>query len=636
MAKSKRGKRKPVAKPIVTKKTMAKPSAQTTPRPGARKKRVLTQVAADKKVASVKKQGKKVGGAIAKKARAKKSVAKKPIAKKHIAKKPIAKKPIAKKVIAKKPIAKKPIAKKVIAKKPVAKKALANKPVAKKALVKKPVAKSPVAKKPIAKKAPAKNPVAEKALVNKPVAKKALAKKPVAKAAIVTKPVTPKPVAPPPAPSTIAPPSPEALFEFYQANVHGKNGKHELAMQALRLAAEEGFARAQYELSGYCKGEEKIAWLLLSAEAGGILAISTLERLARSAPEGAIDGKSAAEWRRLGIDQALHGNDGAGSRFMGGVLRSEAGRDKAMLTQALAMFDHGAELGDAEAKKSAVSLRRAIQIIDGSLADLVREIGPGLGLGLVELEKIASLVRPSKRGVAVNTATVVSRLGGVPNLPRGTAWPTHGTVPLSFIAEIDLGEAGLNALAPGVPAQGRLFFFVDDGGFFQGPSEAVACRVLYGDGLDGEEPPVPEGATTFHPVPLTFVSEETLPFGRTALAREAAGAAMKPYWELWENWQAARTPEFRDGRVHRLLGHADAIQGDMARRLVYDRAGRNVDEPSPELDRAAARLRLLLQVDSESSADMMWGDLGRIFFLIDEDDLAWGNFDRVSVVLQSG
>ena len=523
----------------------------------------------------------------------------------------------------------KPVAKPVVAKKPGGRKSAKKKKVVTKAAVMKKAA--PAGKmgkksgKPIAGK-----PVAKKRVAKKTITSKALAKKVTAKKAVAATPIVPTPKL-----ASVRIPTPEALFEFYQANVHGKNGKHENAMQALRVAAEEGFARAQYELSEYCKGDEKIAWLLLAAEAGGILATSTLEKLARNAPEGVVGGRTAEEWRRTAIEHALHGNDGAGARFMGGVLRSEAGRDKAMLTQALAMFERGSKLGDTEARKSAVSLRRAIQLIDGSLADLVREIGPGLGFGPVELEKIAALVRPSKRGVAMMTAAVRSRLGGIPILPPGTAWPMHGTVPLSFIAEIDLGEVELRALSTGLPARGRLLFFVDDEGFFKGPTEAVVCRVFFCDSPDGVEPPVPEGATTFHPVPLTFVDEETLPFGRTALAREAAGAGRKPYWELWENWQAARTPEFRDGRVHRLLGHADAISGDMSRRLVYGRAGKNVDEPTPELDAAAARLRLLLQVDSESSADMMWGDLGRIFFLIDEDDLATGNFNRVSVVLQS-
>ena len=45
---------------------------------------------------------------------------------------------------------------------------------------------------------------------------------------------------------------------------------------------------------------------------------------------------------------------------------------------------------------------------------------------------------------------------------------------------------------------------------------------------------------------------------------------------------------------------------------------------------------LLLQVDSDDAADMMWGDLGRIYFWIRDEDLAARRFDAPGVVLQCG
>jgi uncharacterized protein YwqG len=43
---------------------------------------------------------------------------------------------------------------------------------------------------------------------------------------------------------------------------------------------------------------------------------------------------------------------------------------------------------------------------------------------------------------------------------------------------------------------------------------------------------------------------------------------------------------------------------------------------------------LLLQIDSEARAGMMWGDLGRIYFMIHKDDLRRRRFENVVLILQ--
>ena len=53
-----------------------------------------------------------------------------------------------------------------------------------------------------------------------------------------------------------------------------------------------------------------------------------------------------------------------------------------------------------------------------------------------------------------------------------------------------------------------------------------------------------------------------------------------------------------------------------------------------ELDEAAKRWVLLLQVDSDHDAEMMWGDAGCIFFWIAREALAAGDFSAAFVQLQ--
>ena len=49
---------------------------------------------------------------------------------------------------------------------------------------------------------------------------------------------------------------------------------------------------------------------------------------------------------------------------------------------------------------------------------------------------------------------------------------------------------------------------------------------------------------------------------------------------------------------------------------------------------ASSHWRLLLQVDSEGEAGMMWGDAGMPYYRIYDQDLAARNSDNVWMVLQ--
>jgi hypothetical protein len=131
----------------------------------------------------------------------------------------------------------------------------------------------------------------------------------------------------------------------------------------------------------------------------------------------------------------------------------------------------------------------------------------------------------------------------------------------------------------------------------------------------------------------------TVPFARTAAAR-GLGLSDDDRERYWEFWCAFAT-EYRraprmDGDVHRMLGHPDAIQGDMPTRIEYALRDADPDCPDPQIDRAAESWRLLAQIDSDDRAGMTWGDLGRLFFWIRENDLAQRCFDRVWLQLQTG
>jgi uncharacterized protein YwqG len=93
--------------------------------------------------------------------------------------------------------------------------------------------------------------------------------------------------------------------------------------------------------------------------------------------------------------------------------------------------------------------------------------------------------------------------------------------------------------------------------------------------------------------------------------------------------------------AHKLLGHAQTIQGAMELECALTTNGIYTGDSRGYKDRRAAKLaksqydwRLLLQIDSDEDAAMMWGDSGRIYYWIREQDLLERRFDKTWLVLQ--
>lgn len=238
-----------------------------------------------------------------------------------------------------------------------------------------------------------------------------------------------------------------------------------------------------------------------------------------------------------------------------------------------------------------------------------------------------------------------SRLGGVPDLPDGLAWPTRHGRPLSFIAQIDLAAAR----APGVAAAGWLALFYDakeqPWGF--DPSDADGSRVCF----------IPPGTPLVRATPPPGLPDE----GVVAACRcQFVPVIQLPdlYDGLCDSFLRGMTDEQDDAYVrvarglagategvpyHQLLGHPWLEQFDMRDQCQLVDAGIDCGEPAAfKTQRARVLLRgalewhLLLQIDSDEAPGWMWGDVGRIYVWNRQRDLATGSFERVRVILQSG
>jgi uncharacterized protein YwqG len=248
------------------------------------------------------------------------------------------------------------------------------------------------------------------------------------------------------------------------------------------------------------------------------------------------------------------------------------------------------------------------------------------GLGHVKTELIAAGL-PSIRLVP---GVGRSHLGGAAELPREAAWPHRNDTPLSLIAQIFLDELAPYDPEALLPPRGSLAFFydVEDQPWGFDPADGDGAAVVFIP--DGSAMDERSAGESFPVLQLDARPEFTLPpepgdFGLDEREQDAYFGVLGVLGDS----------------KHRCLGNPDQIQADMRLEAqlvtnglyVGDSTGYE-DPRAEELAKGVAEWRLLLQVDSDEDREMFWGDDGRIYYWIREDDLRRRIFDAAWLILQ--
>lgn len=265
-----------------------------------------------------------------------------------------------------------------------------------------------------------------------------------------------------------------------------------------------------------------------------------------------------------------------------------------------------------------------------------------LGLAESVLEKAERNAQPALH-LEHDSAERFSWIGGLPTVPAGFEWPYWRGQPLGFLAQLDLEEVAAAFKTSWLPPRGQLyFFFIDDerdapGGYE--PSDRGAWRVIYADvarsALAPASPPAAVDTLHFPKICVAFRPISTLPSEERLMAR----------WDLSdaesEALFSARNAPFRMQPRHQLFGLPWPEQTDdmeltaqLAANDLHLDFGRASRDPHQLAE--AARWHLLLQIDTDDAAQMMWGDAGLLYFWIRDEDAARRNFDAVWMILQSG
>lgn len=237
----------------------------------------------------------------------------------------------------------------------------------------------------------------------------------------------------------------------------------------------------------------------------------------------------------------------------------------------------------------------------------------------------------------------VCRLGGLPRLPASTAWPDRKDRPLSFIAELDLAALRAVGGPDWLPATGilHLFFDAEEEPWGFDPADHDGWKVLMTDAPAAVPLPRPQGLSSdriFAPAALAGRAALTYPTTeRLTLPPEVAAAFD------FEAIHAFMDADLGDGPRHQVGGYPSPIQGDgmeleaqLASNGVYMGGPDSYsDERIAALEPGAVDWCLLLQIDSDDAAGLLWGDTGTLYVWVREQDARAGDFSRVWMIVQS-
>jgi uncharacterized protein YwqG len=252
---------------------------------------------------------------------------------------------------------------------------------------------------------------------------------------------------------------------------------------------------------------------------------------------------------------------------------------------------------------------------------------------------MASVATPGLQ-IVKSTEPTRSHFGGEPTVNTGRVLPLLKGKPLPLVAQIDLEEVGACYGFDWLPKTGTLLFFYDymeQSAWGSDPSDRDSFSVLYVEDraetvLHRENSVQPDGMRT---TSIRFVLQQSFP---SQERKQVEGLALND--DEFDEWSELSD----DGSTkHQFGGFPLSIQGDDMElecetiRIRVNRACETAHSDSTRKNWSAGKVdwRLMLQIDSdEEELNIMWGDVGRLYFWVRHQEASQGNFQNAWVILQ--
>ena len=268
-------------------------------------------------------------------------------------------------------------------------------------------------------------------------------------------------------------------------------------------------------------------------------------------------------------------------------------------------------------------------------------------------EQILQFAKNSIRVTTIPTADDTiqighSKIGGAPDVPTDFVWPyTNNNQPLYFLCQLNLTEVKPYDSYNLLPDEGLLSFFYDAAGQPWGydPNNGDGFHVFHftqaPDRLQRMQQPT---ALDEHidSAALHFRNEWTLPSWASPYAENLEDLLTEEQQDAYNDFLYDWVDEeSMEQTTHRINGHPDTIQGDMYLQCQLVTNGLYCGDSTAynhplrkELEPHVKDWQLLLQLDSEDDLGYMWGDSGKLYFWIREEDCKNKEFDKVWTILQ--
>ena len=240
--------------------------------------------------------------------------------------------------------------------------------------------------------------------------------------------------------------------------------------------------------------------------------------------------------------------------------------------------------------------------------------------------QVSHLYQSALRLSQTETKTNI-KLGGKPYVEDASfQWPHIDNDPLAFIAQLDLSELTTALNIDWLPITGILLFFYDVETMPSGleANDNELWKVIYFEqsNIEADFPTNLIKEFQFESIYLEAIKIEQLPSQQReeVIALDLTPSQQDAYNELCDR-------EIGDQPTHQISGFPDCIQDDNMERECQQLNSQNGDFDSNDW-------QLLLQLDTDENAEMIWGDCGTLYFWIREQDAKKGCFDKVRLILQ--
>lgn len=266
-------------------------------------------------------------------------------------------------------------------------------------------------------------------------------------------------------------------------------------------------------------------------------------------------------------------------------------------------------------------------------------------------DKIVALAHPTIyiKNTPAEDETIIpigaSKMGGNPDLPPDFDWPYFGERPMTFIAQFKLSEIAslLPTARASFPTSGMLYFFYEEYEQWFLDKDGGHIAYIADENTDLKRRSHPKKQEEYRdiealpPHKVSYQQRITLPhiwsdndaeFGNV-FAEDDNKKLFDAYWDMMYDHQVEPG--------HYIGGFPWLVQNEVEWEVVtrFKKLNYPLDDATKEqFSQKAEQWQFLLQIDTDDSLNILWGDAGTLYVCIPKASLPQRKFDDCQTIFQ--